>query len=42
MLVDSTMKELKLNFSVVNAKNGKEAVDMFKAYSNIKLVLMDI
>lgn len=42
MLVESSRKDMKLNFSILQATNGQEAVDLFKSLSNIKLVLMDI
>ena len=36
------LKKLKLNCSILYAENGKEAVDICKANSDIDLVLMDI
>lgn len=32
----------KANFKVITANNGQEAVDKYKSFNNIKLVLMDI
>ena len=42
MLLECSRNEHGKDFSILNAVNGKEAVEIYKTTSNIKLILMDI
>lgn len=42
MLLDLSKNEYGKEFQIITATNGKEAVEIYKVTSNIKLILMDI
>lgn len=43
LYLDTLLKEvLKLNCTILHAKNGREAIDICKTHTNINLILMDL
>jgi CheY-like chemotaxis protein len=42
MLLELCRQECNKTFTIITATDGKEAVEIYKQMSNIKLILMDI
>ena len=42
MLLECSRNEQGKVFNILNATNGKEAVEIYKATGNIKLIMMDV